>query len=138
MQRILFFCFLFCCAASFAQSIHTEWNGVASYYHGKFNGRKTASGDVFRSDQLSAASNRIPMGTRVEVTNIRTHQSVQVIVNDRMSAHNKRLIDLSEAAAKQIGLYSQGLTRVHVIAVEKGVQKQKPLHPKKKRKKRHR
>jgi rare lipoprotein A len=138
MQRILFFCFLFCCQASFAQSIHTEWNGVASYYHSKFNGRKTASGDVFRSDQLSAASNRIPMGTRVEVTNIRTHQSVQVIVNDRMSAHNKRLIDLSEAAARQIGLYGHGLTQVHVVTIEKGTQMQKSPHPKKKRKRRHR
>ena len=86
--------------------------GTASYYANKFNGRKTANGDIFDQNKFTAASNKLPLGTWVKVTNLRNGNSVIVRINDRMSSKMKRVIDLSSAGAKKLGFIKSGTTRV--------------------------
>jgi len=88
--------------------------GVASYYHSKFQGRITASGELYDQDKMTAAHNRLPMGTRIKVTNLRNMRSIIVRVNDRLNHRNKRLVDLSRAAASKLGYIGRGITRVKV------------------------
>ena len=89
-----------------------KWKGVASYYHSKFNGRKTATGEVFNNKLLTAANNFLKLGTLVKVTNLINGKSVVVKINDRMNAKNKRLIDLSQEAARQLDLFTRGVGEV--------------------------
>lgn len=91
--------------------------GLASYYSDKFNGRKTASGEIFNQNKLTAACNQLPLGTRIKVTNIKNGDTVIVKVNDRLHPKMKRVVDLSKSAAKKIGLTSAGVTRVKVEVV---------------------
>ncbi len=93
--------------------------GVASFYADKFEGRKTYTDEIFRQDSLTGASNTLPMHTWVKVTNLRNHQLVYVRINDKMHPHNKRLIDLSRAAARQLGYTGNGLTRVRIDVLGK-------------------
>ena len=88
--------------------------GVASYYHAKFQGRITASGELYDQDKMTAAHNRLPLGTKIKVTNLRNKRSVVVRVNDRLNHRNKRLVDLSRAAAVKLGYIGRGITRVRV------------------------
>ena len=88
--------------------------GTASFYSNKFNGRKTASGEIFSQKKMTAAHNTLPLGTYIRVTNLRNKKIVIVKVNDRLHARNKRLIDLTRAAAIQLGFIKSGLTRVKI------------------------
>jgi rare lipoprotein A len=98
-------------AASFSQV------GVASYYAAKFENRKTANGERFKADGLTAAHRTLPIGTMVRVTNLRNHRSVVVRINDRGPFSHKRIIDLSPAAARELGIRNQGLMRVKIEAL---------------------
>ena len=91
-----------------------KWQGIASYYHSKFEGRRTATGELFSNRKLTAANNFLKLGTRVRVTNLINGKSVIVKINDRMNKKNQRLIDLSHEAAKQLGFVQQGLGHVVV------------------------
>ena len=93
--------------------------GTASYYANKFEGRKTATGEVFSQKNMTAASNVLSLNTYVEVTNLRNKKKTVVKITDRMHPKNKRLIDLSRAAAKKLGYTSGGLTRVKVEVLGK-------------------
>ena len=93
--------------------------GTASFYANKFNGRKTASGEIFSQDKLTAAHNGLPLGTWIKVTNLRNKRSVIVRVNDRLAHNNKRLVDLSRAGASKLGYTSKGLTKVKVEVLGK-------------------
>lgn len=88
--------------------------GMASWYHDKFHGRKTANGDVFSQKKFTCASNQYALGTWLKITNIRNGKSVLVRVNDRMSVRMKRVVDLSRAAANQIGMEKAGVGQVRV------------------------
>ncbi len=88
--------------------------GVASYYHSKFQGRITASGELYDQEKLTAAHNRLPLGTMIRVTNLRNKRSIVVKVNDRLHHRNPRLVDLSRAAATKLGYIGRGITRVKV------------------------
>ena len=88
--------------------------GTASFYANKFNGRKTANGEVFSQDKLTAAHNSLPFGTWIKVTNLKNKKSVVVRVNDRLAHDNKRLVDLSRAGASKLGYTSRGLTKVKI------------------------
>jgi peptidoglycan lytic transglycosylase len=94
--------------------------GLASWYGKQHQGRKTASGERFSREQLTAAHRSLPLGTKVKVTNLRTGQHVVVRVNDRgpYGGGKHRLIDLSEAAARRIGLMPRGTERVQVVVVQ--------------------
>jgi rare lipoprotein A len=93
--------------------------GLASWYGAAHQGRKTASGERFSRGRLTAAHRSFPLGTKVKVTNLRTRQHVVVTVNDRgpYGGGTRRIIDLSEAAAKRIGLFERGTERVQVVVV---------------------
>jgi rare lipoprotein A len=93
--------------------------GIASFYSNKFNGRKTASGEIFNQQKLTAAHNTLPLGTYVRVTNLRNKRTVIVKINDRLNARNKRLIDLSRTAASKLGFIKSGLTRVKIEVLGK-------------------
>lgn len=93
--------------------------GVASFYSNKFNGRKTANGEVFNQQKLTAAHNSLPLGTYVRVTNLRNGRTVIVKINDRLHHRNKRVIDLTRAAATKLGFVKSGLTRVKLEVLGK-------------------
>ncbi|WP_407528303.1 septal ring lytic transglycosylase RlpA family protein [Lacibacter sp. MH-610] len=93
--------------------------GIASFYSNKFNGRKTANGEIFSQQKLTAAHNSLPLGTYVRVTNLRNKRTVIVKINDRLHARNKRLIDLTRAAAQKLGFIKSGLTRVKIEVLGK-------------------
>ena len=86
--------------------------GDASFYGHELAGNRTASGEAFNPDRLTAAHRTLPLGSRVRVTNPRTGKSVIVRINDRGPFHRNRVIDLSLAAARQIGLIRTGSGRV--------------------------
>lgn len=93
--------------------------GVASYYAPKFHGRKTANGERYDSTKLTAAHNGLAFGTWIKVTNQRNGRSVIVKINDRLHYANKRVVDLSGTAAKKLGFYKRGLTKVKVEVLGK-------------------
>ncbi len=88
--------------------------GTASFYHNKFNGRKTANGEIFSQKKLTAAHNTVPLGTWLKVTNLRNKKTVIVKVTDRLHYRNKRLLDLSRAAALKLSFTKSGLLPVKV------------------------
>lgn len=96
----------------------TYETGVASWYGGRWHGRKTANGERYNQNSLTAAHKRLPFNTKVKVTNLRTGKSCVVRINNRGPYVRGRVIDLSVAAAKQIGSYDGGLSRVR-LEVEK-------------------
>ncbi|MBM0170924.1 septal ring lytic transglycosylase RlpA family protein [Altererythrobacter sp. C41] len=93
-------------------------SGVASYYGRRFHGRPTASGERFDMNGLTAAHRTLPFGSKVRVTNPRTGKSVVVRINDRGPFSGKRTIDLSRAAAEEIGLVRAGHGRVELELFE--------------------
>lgn len=93
--------------------------GVASYYSHKFHGRKTSSGEIFNQNKLTGAHNSLPLGTYVKVTNLRNGKSVIVKIKDRLHHKNKRVIDLTRAAAVKLGFIKSGLARVKLEVLGK-------------------
>ena len=92
--------------------------GIASYYGGKFHGRKTASGEIYHKDSLTAAHKILPFGTVLKVTNLKRNTSVIVRVTDRLPMSSKRQIDLSQAAARQLGMLRDGLGTVRIEVID--------------------
>jgi rare lipoprotein A len=90
--------------------------GTASWYGPGFHGHETASGEMFDQHALTAAHRTLPLGTEAKVTNLATGQSVKVTINDRGPYVQGRQLDLSQAAAKQIGLTKQGVAKVKIEA----------------------
>lgn len=88
--------------------------GTASWYGDEFHGRRTANGEVFDKERLSAAHTTLPMPSLVEVKNLENDRTVVVRVNDRGPFVNDRLIDLSRAAAEVLGFENKGLAKVRV------------------------
>lgn len=86
--------------------------GVASYYSDKFHGRKTASGERYDRNKLTAAHRTLPIGSQIEVVNLKNKNSVIVTINDRGPYAGKRALDLSYAAAKELGLIAMGVAPV--------------------------
>ena len=91
--------------------------GKISYYSTKFNGRKTANGEIFDSNRLTMAHRTLPFGTLVEVTHTKSKRSVIVKVNDRGPAIASRIGDLSPAAAVKLGIVHAGLAHVTLKVV---------------------
>jgi rare lipoprotein A len=91
--------------------------GLASWYGGKFQGRRTASGEIFDTNQLTAAHRSLPFGTLVLVTNLENGKSATVRINDRGPFVLGRIIDLSMVAATAIGLAGRGVAPVRIEPV---------------------
>ncbi|WP_201536419.1 septal ring lytic transglycosylase RlpA family protein [Psychrobacter ciconiae] len=91
--------------------------GLASWYGRQFHGRKTASGDVFDMNGLTAAHRSLPLNCYVKVTNKDNGKSVVVKVNDRGPFHGNRVLDLSYGAAKRLGITNKGVGNVSIERV---------------------
>ena len=96
------------------KKVSSVQNGIASYYHNKFEGRKTATGEIFSQQKMTAACNTLPLNCWVKVTNTKNKKTIILRINDRMHRNNTRLIDLSYAAAKKLNYTGRGLTKVKV------------------------
>ncbi len=96
---------------------YTE-TGTASYYAEEFHGRKTSSGEVYSRRRLTAAHRKLPFGTRLRVTNLANGRRVVVRVNDRGPFRKGRILDLSLAAARELGMVRAGLARVRIEVVK--------------------
>jgi rare lipoprotein A len=88
--------------------------GTASYYADKFEGRQTASGEVYDHDKMTAAHRSLPFGTKVRVIRVDTGASVVVRINDRGPFKPGRIIDLSKTAARKLGIVQAGLAEVRI------------------------
>jgi rare lipoprotein A len=96
--------------------------GVASWYGPGFNGKRTANGEVYDQEDLTAASNTLPLGTRALVTNLSNGRSVEVRINDRGPFVKRRQIDLSHGAAAVLGIVNPGTARVRIDIIRMGEQ----------------
>jgi rare lipoprotein A len=92
--------------------------GQASWYGFKFQGRKTATGESYDMNQLTCAHRSLPLGSWVRVTNLKNKKSIVVRVNDRGPALDNRIVDLSYAAAKAVGL--NGIGKVRLDSMREG------------------
>lgn len=93
--------------------------GIASWYGGKFHGRKTANGEKFNKNSLTAAHKTLPLPCIVKVTNLSNNKSVLLMINDRGPFHKSRIIDVSARAAEELGFKNSGITNVKVVYMEK-------------------
>lgn len=98
-------------------AVWAQEEGLASYYHNRFHGRKSSSGRVHNSDELVAAHRTHPFGTFLRVTNLANMKSVIVCVTDRGPHRRGRIIDVSENAAKLLDFKQRGVARVRLEVV---------------------
>lgn len=105
------FSLLFCLGAL------AQTEGQASYYANHFHGRRTSSGSIYDKNGYTCAHRTLPFGTMLKVTNLRNNKSTIVKVTDRGPFTQRRIIDLSYAAARDIGLVGVGVTRVRIEKV---------------------
>ena len=92
--------------------------GVAAYYAKRYNGRKTRSGARYNPEKLTAAHPDLPFGSRVKVINLANDREVTVTVNDRCRQKNFAFIDLSRAAAKELGFFGKGTAKVTIVLLD--------------------
>ena len=90
--------------------------GVASYYGKKFHMRKTANGEIFNMEEMTAAHKNLPFGTMLKVTNLKNGREVWVRINDRLPQNSKRIIDLSRGAAVELDMIRDGIVPVIIEA----------------------
>ena len=88
--------------------------GKASWYGPGFHGEQTANGEIFNQNKLTAAHRTLPLGTKVKVTNFKNGKSVDIKINDRGPYVGDRIIDLSRAAAKKLGMDKEGVSIVKI------------------------
>jgi rare lipoprotein A len=96
------------------RNVVQEIRGIASWYGPGFNGRRSASGEIFNQNALTAAHRHLPFGTMVRVTNLNNGRSVIVRINDRGPFVGNRILDLSAGAAQQIGMISTGVAPIRL------------------------
>ena len=94
------------------------FSGDASYYGKGFDGKKTASGEIFDRNAMTCAHRSLPFGTKLKVVRVKTGASVVVRVNDRGPYAKRRVLDLSEAAGKVLGLDKAGHAQVTATVIE--------------------
>lgn len=112
-MKILYFLFCWFLFFSFQIEDKGEKKMVkASYYHDKFNGKRTASGAVFSNKKMTASHKTLPFGTKVKITNPKTQKSVIVEINDRGPYTKGRVFDLSKSAFMEIGDIRSGVLSV--------------------------
>lgn len=102
------------------QTVETGWQqeGEASWYGPGFHGRRTASGEVYDMEALTAAHNELPFGSRIRVVNLDNGRETRVRINDRGPFARGRVLDLSRAAARAIGMLGPGTARVRIEVLE--------------------
>ena len=95
-----------------SQAVAQSEEGVANFYSDKFVGKKTASGEPYDKNALTAAHKKLAYGTKVKVTNVENGKSVVVTVNDRMGTSNPAVIDVTPKAAEELGFQKAGKAKV--------------------------
>jgi len=115
-MMILYFIWSCCCLGG-SSDFYAE-QGYASYYGDEFQGKKTASGEIYNKWDYTCAHRKFPFGTKLKVTNLKNQKSVIVRVNDRGPWVKGRIIDLSFAAAKEIGMIADGVIKVKVMLIK--------------------
>jgi rare lipoprotein A len=93
---------------------HNGKQGMASWYGPQFQGKKTANGERFDMYAMTAAHNSLPLSSYAEVTNLRNKRTVIVRINDRGPFHGNRVMDLSYAAAKELGIQKSGMAEIKI------------------------
>ncbi len=97
-------------------SVHAQHDfltkGMASFYHDNFEGRRTASGEIFKQSKMTCAHRSLPFGTQLLVTNLENGKTAVLTVNDRGPYANYRIIDVTKSAAKKLDFIKQGETKV--------------------------
>lgn len=94
--------------------------GKASFYADKFEGIPTASGEKYKHNRLTGAHKTLPFGTKVRITNLANNNTVEVMINDRGPYVDGRIIDLSKAAAEELGFVNYGLADVKLEVIDPG------------------
>lgn len=94
--------------------------GKASWYGPRFHGRKTSNGERFNKYALTAAHRTLPFGTEIEVTDPATQRSIRVRINDRGPFIKGRILDLSEGAAKSLGIMNRGVANIQIRIIKRG------------------
>lgn len=119
LLTVIIFLFIGVSQPTFAQSNDKTQVGAASWYGSKYHGRKTSSGERYNKNEMTAAHKTLPFGTMVKVTNPANDKSVILRINDRGPFVGKRIIDVSEAAARKLGMHSEGVAKVKVEVLDK-------------------
>jgi len=104
--------------SSAAQDHFYRETGIAAWYGKELHGKKTASGEVFDMNALSAAHRILPLGSLVRVTNLDNFKSIKLRITDRGPFNKGRVLDLSYGAAKELGFVAQGTARVRIETLE--------------------
>lgn len=117
VKTIILILLVITCTASELNKVPLVIDSIASFYHQKFEGRKTASGETFKQGKLTAANNTLPLGTQVKVTRIIEEEtlSVQVKINDRTHPKFAHRIDLSKSAAKKLKITGIAPVKIEVL-----------------------
>ncbi len=119
IESLLFVLSLLPCICPTPVLAADKTTGKATIYSDKFDGKPTATGAQFKNQEVSAASNKLPLGSRAVVKNKKTGKSVVVKINDRMSKKSSAVVDLSKGAAKKIGVNGSGQVDAHVVSSKK-------------------
>jgi rare lipoprotein A len=96
------------------------FTGFASYYHNKFHGRNTSSGEPYDKDDYTAAHRTLPFGTRLLVRNLNNNKTVIVRINDRGPFVRGRILDLSRVAAEEIDMLGSGVVEIEATVIKFG------------------
>jgi rare lipoprotein A len=102
-------------------------SGIASWYGAPYNGRRSANGEVYDMEKLTAAHRTLPFDTWVEVTNLENKKRIDVRITDRGPFVKGRIIDLSLAAAREIDMVAAGTVRVKLKVIQKPQKQKEPL-----------
>jgi rare lipoprotein A len=103
-----------------AKILPVSETGKTSWYGPRFHGRKTANGETFNKNAMTAAHKFLPFGTEIEVTDITTKRSVRVRINDRGPFKPGRILDLSQAAASSLGIVERGVVNIQIRVIKRG------------------
>ncbi|MCS7195970.1 MAG: septal ring lytic transglycosylase RlpA family protein [Aquificaceae bacterium] len=114
MKRTALLAFFLSFSWTMAQDCKAQ-EGYASWYGGKFHGRRTSSGEIFNKYKYTAASRDYPLGTYLLVKNLSNGKDVVVLVTDRGPRKKSRVIDLSRSAAEKLGFLRQGVVKVNIM-----------------------
>ncbi len=131
MKRFFITCAVFLCFFPVFCDYY-KTNVTASYYADDFHGKKTSNGEIFNMNALTCAHKMLPFGTIVKVTNVKNGKSVRVRVNDRGPFVRTREIDLSRAAAMNLGMISSGTAKVNLEIIFLGLSTNESLQTAKK------
>ncbi|MBN1797324.1 MAG: septal ring lytic transglycosylase RlpA family protein [Spirochaetales bacterium] len=116
MKKLILFPIVFLLVV---MNVYTDQWGLASWYGGDFHGKKTANGEIFNTNEHTAAHRTLPFNTVVKVTNLYNLKATLVRINDRGPFRKGRIIDLSKAAAADLDMLDSGVIPVRIEIVEK-------------------